>query len=843
MNDELFQQNHRWMRQDIEGVSSAKKVFSSNDRRAEKILQSTTTKVEGRYQIGLLWKENVDLPNNRWVAERQLSGLEQRLEQDSNLKQLYQKTVDDDLAKGYIVRVPPNDTTVKKWYLPHHTVTNIHKPAKVRRVTNASSVFKGKSLNSSLLTGPDFLCNLTGLILRFRLHRVAISANIEAMFMQVLVDPNDRPFLRFLWRNNKTMFDYEYTRHIFGATDSPCVACYAVVTVHRQAILLLVVESGTRKFRCLSVECLFVESGIYNVICQFCTVKGMVVESEILKAQSCALSNKACLCTLMVQCCANDNADDHPDIPAIVQRNIYMDDLYLSLPTDEEATDTAQILRTVLSTGGFNLTKWSSNSRNFLKGLNSELRAAGADPDNSLTPQRVLGMPWDPEKDVYFIPPDSYQNVKDIQTPSQRSLLKFTSSIFDPLGLTAPLTIRLRICMQLAWTTGQHWDKPIPEEHLADFHQWTSEIDHFRKIELHRQLHNYKSQPKRHELHVFSDASGKAFSAVSDLRTIHDDNHISIDFLIGKARVAPIKRLTIPNLELQAATIGSRLAVYIKEELDIRIAKTFMWTDSTTVLHWINNTHQRHKIFVANRLNIILDSTDASDWRYVPTSDNPADEGTRGYTASQMNVNSRWIQGPPFLSHNEHFWPAQPTSSQQVTVSLTHQPTDQHEKPLFEITRFSNWNRLIRTIAFCFLVADRARNRQATLTLEHITKAFKFLIKSSQQHSFLAEMKELSKKNCLPANSRISQLSPFIDEHGILRSRVRLAKATVILCSRFPVILDAACPSIELFLQHIHSTNGYCGLEFSRAVVQQQFWILKARKVLRQLIRRCITCR
>ena len=70
-----------------------------------------------------------------------------------------------------------------------------------------------------------------------------------------------------------------------------------------------------------------------------------------------------------------------------------MDDLYLSVPTDEQATDTSQILRTVLSTGGFNLTKWSSNSCNFLKGLNSELRAAGADPDNSLTPQRVVGMP------------------------------------------------------------------------------------------------------------------------------------------------------------------------------------------------------------------------------------------------------------------------------------------------------------------------------------------------------------------------------------------------------------------------------------------------------------------
>ena len=216
--------------------------------------------------------------------------------------------------------------------------------------------------------------------------------------------------------------------------------------------------------------------------------------------------------------------------------------------------------------------------------------------------------------------------------------------------------------MQLAWTTGQYWDKPIPEEHLADFRQWTNEIDHFEKIELRRQLHNYKNQPKRHELHLFSDASEKAFSAVTYIRTIHDDNHISIDFLIDEARVAPIKRLTIPNLELQAAPLGSRIAGYIKEELDIRTAKSFMWTDSTTVLHWITNTHQRHKIFVANRLNIILDSTDASDWRYVPTSDNPADDGTRGYTASQMNVNSRWIQGPPFLSQNEHFCPAQPPS-------------------------------------------------------------------------------------------------------------------------------------------------------------------------------------
>ena len=112
MDDELFQQVHRC--QDIEGVSPAKEAFSFKDRRAEKILQSITLKGESRYQIGLLWKDNVDLPNNRWVAERQFSGLEQCLETDSNWKQLNHKTIDDDLAKGYIIRVPPNDSIVNK---------------------------------------------------------------------------------------------------------------------------------------------------------------------------------------------------------------------------------------------------------------------------------------------------------------------------------------------------------------------------------------------------------------------------------------------------------------------------------------------------------------------------------------------------------------------------------------------------------------------------------------------------------------------------------------------------------------------------------------------------------
>ena len=517
-----------------------------------------------------------------------------------------------------------------------------------------------------------------------------------------------------------------------------------------------------------------------------------------------------------------------------------MDVLYVSLTSEEDATDTARKLREVLASGGFNLTKWSSNSRNFLAGLSPELRATGANPDDKLTLQRVLGLPWYPEKDTYLIQPESYRKAKDIRIPNQRNLLKFTSSIFDPLGITAPLIIRLRCFMQLAWSTGQQWDKPIPDDQLAEFQQWTEEIDHLENIQLPRQLHNYRSQPEHHELHVFSDAYEKA---VAYLRTTHDDSHVSITFLFGKARVAPMKRLTIPNLELQAATLGTRLATYIKEELDLHIARTFMWTDSTTVLHWINAFSQRHRIFVANRLNITLDSTESSDWRYVPTIENPADDRTRRYQANQMNATSRWIQGPSFLQKKEQFWPTQLPISQQVAMSHADAPPDCSTSPPFDITRFSNWNRLIRTVAFCFLVADKAKNSQASLTLEHVTKALKFLIKNAQQQSFSKEKNELLQKKSLSNKSSIVQLSPFIDDHGFLRSRGRLGKASIILCSRYPVILDAENPSIDLYLKHVHDTNGHCGLEFSRALIQQQFWILRARKVLRRIIRHCITCR
>ena len=154
-----------WMKVGNLGIASPRKALSENDKGVIENLVSTTKIVDGHYQIGLLCKKGAFLPNNRWLALKQLDQLDQKLSKNPLLKEKYQSTMDADLEKGYVVKVhDANSPTDNVSFLPHHPVTNEHKPGKIRRVANASSIFQGQSLNSNLLKGPDLLSNLTGVI-------------------------------------------------------------------------------------------------------------------------------------------------------------------------------------------------------------------------------------------------------------------------------------------------------------------------------------------------------------------------------------------------------------------------------------------------------------------------------------------------------------------------------------------------------------------------------------------------------------------------------------------------------------------------------------------------------
>ena len=155
---------------------------SASDKRANKILETITTHDGERYSVGMLWVEDdVALPNNYYSSLVQLKSLEKRLAKDESLKERYDATIMEDLDKGYEIKTPSSGSdcrSLREWYLPHHPVLSPNKPGKVRRVLNGAAKFHGKSLNSCLLTGPDLLQDLFNVLLRFRQHTYAVSADI-----------------------------------------------------------------------------------------------------------------------------------------------------------------------------------------------------------------------------------------------------------------------------------------------------------------------------------------------------------------------------------------------------------------------------------------------------------------------------------------------------------------------------------------------------------------------------------------------------------------------------------------------------------------------------------------
>ena len=208
---------------------------SKEDERALEMLKATTKFDRERYEVGLLWKNaEPNLPNNYSSTVSQLRSLEHRIEKDENLKQRYKETIDVDVQKGFMRILDEADLENTKsdlqWYVPHLPVLNPNKPDKVRRVCNAASKIGGVSLNDNLMAGPDILQSLIVIVFRFMEKQIALTADVEAMFLQVKVPPTNCKLLKVLWRENNTepISVNEYGRHIFGAKSSPTCINYAL---------------------------------------------------------------------------------------------------------------------------------------------------------------------------------------------------------------------------------------------------------------------------------------------------------------------------------------------------------------------------------------------------------------------------------------------------------------------------------------------------------------------------------------------------------------------------------------------------------------------------------------
>ncbi|GFU93090.1 integrase catalytic domain-containing protein [Trichonephila clavipes] len=288
-----------------------------------------------------------------------------------------------------------------------------------------------------------------------------------------------------------------------------------------------------------------------------------------------------------------DEEQNFPLAAKIARENIYIDDLLSGADTEVEAKSIIIEIQNLLKSGGFILRKWCSHPK-VLQDLDTSLLASK--PIHSLgdeeSKQRVLGLIWNLKTDSIQVKVVHEEIVK-----TKRQLLSVIAQIFDPLGLFSPSVITLKIMLQELWKSKAFWDDPIPSSILENWNQFTKESKYLNSISIPRFMGI--DQNSDIILHGFCDASTKAYAAVVYLKSKQEIHLVS-----AKTRVAPIKQLTIPRLELCGALLLAELISVIQKALRTKPAECFLWTDSTIVLSWLMKPLIKENIFVKNDLTL-----------------------------------------------------------------------------------------------------------------------------------------------------------------------------------------------------------------------------------------------
>lgn len=778
---------------------SAVKLESDEDRRARSILESTTKRIGQRFETGLLWKnDSIVFPESYKMALRRLQCLERRLVREPALYENIRMQIRKYVEKNYAHDITPEELCTdssKVWYLPINIVVNPKKPGKVRLVWDAAAKVENVSLNSMLLKGPDQLVSLPTVLSNFRQRRVAISGDVEEMFHQIRIRKEDTQAQRFLWRDN--------------AADPPRI---------------LVMDVATFGAACSPCSSLYVKN----------------VNAEEFRNQ-------------------------FPRAVDAIVYNHYVDDLLDSCDNEEEAIELAIQVKTIHAAAGFNIRNWLSNSSTVLERIEGACAdkqiAFHADRIASGKTDKVLGMMWDSVSDVFTfssaVRSELQPMVYEGKIPTKREILKCVMSLFDPMGFLSHFSIHGRIIIQEVWQSGISWDDLIDERLNEQWKEWVAYFSKLGEIRIPRCYFNVPKQPENIELHIFTDASEKAYCCAAYFRTIIEGKPRST-LVCAKSKVAPIKPMSIPRLELQAAVLGARMAETICKNHNLSITKRIFWSDSFTVLSWIRSNHRRYKQFVAFRIGDLLSKTEISEWRWIPSKLNVADDGTKWANGPSFLPNARWFIGPAFLSMPEEFWPEHqqsvPETDEELKMCMIHKEHVIEE--FVDISRFSKWERLLRATAYVIRFSSNCRNRARELPIEsgclkqhELKLAEHILLKIAQSSKYNEEVATLEKNGSsgkcrvIEKSSTIYKLSPFLDDDGLLRADGRITIDVIDYDARFPIILPKDHRISLLLVDWFHRKYLHANRETVVNEVKQKYHIPRMRVLIGKVRAQCQQCK
>ena len=522
-----------------------------------------------------------------------------------------------------------------------------------------------------------------------------------------------------------------------------------------------------------------------------------------------------------------------------ILQGLYVDNVVNSFDSKAETIDYFHKSRALMDSAGFNLRSWKSSYAPL-----NDLAAEHGVLDTNPSP-KVLGLVWDPLNDTLTFPP--YQHTQ-LEMMTKREAVSAIAKIYDPLGILGPVVVRAKIFLQKLWKIEKlGWDDPIPDELQKEWKSLETDLDTATSMKFSRKIDRNSELGQESTLHIFVDSSQQAYGASAYLVTGNES-----EFIIARNRVAPIKTLTLPRLELMAAVLGSRL--YDKLKRVLQPMKTYLWSDSQIVLSWIMS-NKKLDVFTRNRVSEINRLTEGCEFHFCPTAFNPADLLTRGLSARTFVENRLWKHGPSWITDTDSWPTSRALSVTQMIIAADACEVDEPKPATDTLASIPIINKLVhessdpihllRVISRIYRFIKNTRTAPDSvqgggILPSELRTAEKIVLRTVQGESFHAEINALKAKK---STTLCRQLRLFLDDEQILRSGGRIHNANLSQDAKFPILLPSHHPYSTAMIKLAHKDAMHLGLQSTITALRQRFWIPKAGQVVKSVLRNCVPCR
>lgn len=558
---------------------------------------------------------------------------------------------------------------------------------------------------------------------------------------------------------------------------------------------------------------------------------------------------------------ATDYENEYPLAAHATRYERYMDDYMTGAEDEEQLVALYHQLIEMLQKAQFELSKWKTNCSQLIELINADYTDHVIELSDEAT--SILGLKWQPSSDCFtFQVTDTWPQERHT---TKRAALRAIARIYDPCGFLAPVIIRAKSFMQWLWKQKVQWDEDLNIDHNAFVQKWRRYYNSLQSLnELRIPRWMKRVRESRISLHGFADASEVGYGAVLYVRCETKEG-VTITLLASKTRVAPVKPVTIPRLELNAALLLVNLKKRVQNQCNYRDVPCYLYTDSKVALCWINANPSSLKQYVASRVVKITQDTHPSDWQHVPTKQNPADMASRGLRADELMRNELWWNGPQFMVHSPEPPEKQSMELSQDDTGAVHKEQKAtfvgsigvkknkclliEENPIIE--HVSSFGKAMRITALVLKAVERFKGNQQAhpatqigmLSARWLKEAVNYWIRYTQLKHFARELYCLEQKEQMSRKSSLTNLCPFLDTDKMLRVRGRISKAEISYDEKHPIIIPPHSVFGNSLLRSAHEETCHGGVQQMLHYVRAKYWLVGARRAATGIARSCNICK